>query len=170
MHALPNLLPNLTQNNVISRGTVHWQQWNLLHSINFVIFNLWSLSTFCDSTFIVSTFCHLTFCHPTFCTVGPLHNLSFLMMHGGNYILSALPPSFQSLISKKFHISRTKLFNGHQLISPFFSYLDENSADIFTSHGSAGCCALAHFSKHHSCKRWLWSSFGVGTHGAQDSF
>jgi len=41
------LLPNLSQNNVISRGTVHWQQWNPLHSINFVILDLLSFSTFC---------------------------------------------------------------------------------------------------------------------------
>ena len=37
-------------------GTVHWQQWNQLHSINFVIFNLSSLLTFRDSTYVVQRF------------------------------------------------------------------------------------------------------------------
>jgi len=46
MYTLPYLSPNLTQNNVISRGTVHWK-WNPLHSKNFVIFDLLSFSTFC---------------------------------------------------------------------------------------------------------------------------
>ena len=47
MHALPYMLPNLIQNNVISRETVHWQQWNPLYSVHFLIFNLLSFSTFC---------------------------------------------------------------------------------------------------------------------------
>ena len=65
MHALPYLLPNLTQNNVISRGTVHWQQWNPLHSINFVISDLLSFLTLCNfwpyiifDLMSISTFCH----------------------------------------------------------------------------------------------------------------